>query len=59
MDEYPITWEEVSTDTAAGITTQRLKVPGGWLVMTRDTLYGTSTVTFIANPDGNWVLSTS
>jgi hypothetical protein len=57
MDEYPIQWELVSDDTNAAIKTYRLKVPGGWLVMTE--ALGIPGISFVANPDGNWKLSTT
>ena len=56
MDEFPQNWELVSTDTSAGITTYRLRVPGGFLVIIRNTSNGNETSEFVAEPNHKWVI---
>jgi len=59
MDEYPKNWEVISVDTVASLTTYRLRVPGGFLVMIFDTLVrqnNTSQIVFVAEPNHNWTV---
>ena len=54
MDEFPRLWESVSTDN--NYETQRIRVPGGFIVSIRDTQMETSNILFVACPDGQWQL---
>ncbi len=54
MDEYPTTWEAVSTDNS--LETLRLRVPGGWLVNVRDELSGDTNTLLVDDPQGTWKL---
>ena len=56
MDEFPKTWEVVSTDNQ--YETKRMRVPGGWLVNIRDVSNNTTNVKFVADPSSHWTLET-
>lgn len=55
MDEYPTSWESVSTDS--GMTTIRLRVPGGWIVAITDSGGGVNVIG-VNDPQGTWILTT-
>jgi len=52
------TWETVSTDATANITTERLRVYGGWLVHVTDTTNTLTNLTFLPDPTWQWEIST-
>ena len=54
QDEYPGTWEAVSTDS--NYETKRLKVVGGWLVMIRDSTNSITNSAFIEDPQHFWTI---
>ena len=54
MDEFPTTWETVSTNSS--LTTSRLRVPGGFLVIIRDSTNSSTNVMFVSEPSHNWTL---
>lgn len=56
-DEYPVSWENVSTDD--NYETKRLRVTGGWVVMVRDYYNDTATSSFVPDPQHTWVLEES
>ena len=56
--DYNDSWEEISTDATANLTTYRLRVPGGWLVCVRDTSGNDqSTTVFVNDPTQNWKIA--
>jgi len=54
LAEYPKTWETVSTES--DLTTLRMKVPGGWIMIVRDATNNTTQILFLSNPDHVWPL---
>lgn len=53
MDEFPVIFEDVATDS--GFTVKRLRVPGGWLVTVDN---GTTLqVVVIPDPIHQWPLT--
>lgn len=53
-DEFPKTLEDINTTDDYII--KRLRVPGGWLVLVRDTQFSTSFSEFIGDPHHEWTL---
>jgi len=56
MDEFPKSWETVSTNNS--LTTLRLRVPGGYLVIIRDSSNNSTNLSFVSEPSHNWELET-
>lgn len=55
MDEFPSTWEVVSTDK--DYESLRLRVPGGWVLSIRDQTNNDTNALFIADPSNFWKLA--
>lgn len=56
MDEYTKLWETVTTDS--NLSTYRLRVPGGWIVIVRDGSNSTTNISLVPDPQGLWILET-
>ena len=58
QEEYPITWQDVSTNN--NYETKRFYVPGGWIVAVRDTSGSDvdTNVVFVPDPSHFWNLET-
>lgn len=56
MDAFPTEWELFGS-TNNGLSTYRLRVVGGWLVMIRDLTNSTSHTNFVTDPQHTWVAS--
>ena len=55
QEEFPVTWETAFTNS--NLTTLRIRVIGGWLVVVRDSTNNISNLTFLADPQHEWVLT--
>ena len=56
LTEYYNFWEEFSNDSTTNIKMYRMSVPGGFLVVSRDTLNHTSSVNFVSEPTQDWFI---
>jgi len=52
QDEYPSTFETLLTNN--NITVLRLKVPGGWIVILRDSTNNFTNNEFVSDPHHYW-----